>query len=93
METKVTAGDLLQALQEVPAASGMRSLQLQRRFETHGIALEWEGQRALRSELKRLLRMEYQGAPPRVESLLLTAGGGGAGVTALGVCLCVPCRV
>ena len=80
--TQVTAQDLIESLREVPAASGRRQSELVRRYETHGVA-RLSGNAMLLDELQRFIRPPPPGGAPRVESLLLTAGGRGSGVTAL----------
>ena len=58
--------------------------ELARRYSTHGVVPASATHGSLQHELRGFTRPSPAGGPPRVESVLLTAGGRGAGVTAMG---------
>ena len=83
-QAQVTAADLRKSLAEVTAMAGRRESELVRRFETHGVVRASSKHAVLLDEMQRFIRPSPPGGPPRVESVLLTAAGRGAGVTAMG---------
>lgn len=83
-QAQVTAEDLRKSLAEVTAMAGRRESELVRRYETHGVVRASSKHAVLLEEMQRFIRPSPAGGPPRVESILLTAGGRGAGVTAMG---------